>query len=202
MLMAEKRDFKFDKIASSYDNRRGTKILNRFYRPLVEQVNVVPGAALLDVGCGTGTILRYISDKTAIQGYGIDIEENMIAEAKKKCPDMNIQVSSCDNTPFDNQQFDAITACLAYHHFSDKKGFAKEAARILKPEGILYIADPRFPWLIRKTINGLVKLFHVVGFFGTPQEIFENFREYGFQLVGVHKDGFAQVVKLGLVRYC
>jgi len=194
--MPEKRDFKFDKMASSYDDGRGRKILNRFYRLLLEQVDIEPGAVVLDVGCGTGTILRRLADKAAIRGYGIDIEENMIAEAKKKCPEMDIQVSSCEHTPFDNQQFDAITACLAYHHFSDKKGFAKETVRILKPGGILYIADPRFPWLIRKTINGILKLFRVVGFFGTPQEIFENFREYGFQLVDVKRRGIAQVVKL------
>jgi len=54
----------------------------------------------------------------------------MIAEAKMKCPDVNIQVSTCEHTPFYNQQFDAITACLAYHHFADKKGFAREMARI------------------------------------------------------------------------
>ena len=176
------RDIKFDKMASSYDKGSKSKILDWFYRPLLDQVEVKPGMALLDVGCGTGTILHRISEKVAIQGYGIDLEEKMIAEAKKKCPDMDIQVASCDKTPFDDHQFDTITACLAHHHFSDKKGFAREAARILKPGGKLHIADPRFPWLVRKTINGILKLFRVVGFFGSPQEIFDNFREYGFQL--------------------
>lgn len=167
---------------------------------LLEQVNVEQGAAVLDVGCGTGTILQRISEKTAIAGYGIDVEANMIVEAKKKCPDMDIQVSACEHTPFDNQQFDVITACMAYHHFSDKKGFAKEAARILKPGGVLYVADPRFPWIIRKVINGMAKLFRVTGFFGTPQEIYTNFREYGFQLDGFEYDGYAQVIKLKLAN--
>jgi len=192
------RDFKFDKMASTYDDHIGGKYLERFYRLLLSHVNIEPGSTVLDVGCGTGTILRRLADKSDIQGFGIDIEEKMIDIAKRKCPDMNIQISSCENTPFHDQQFDAITACLAYHHFSDRKGFAKEAARILKPGGTLYIVDPRFPWLIRKVMNGAFKLFRVVGFFGTPQEIYENFREYGFRLESFKHDGFAQVICMKL----
>lgn len=194
--MPGNKDFKFDKRASVYDDSFEGKLSGKFYRLLLGQVNVEPGSAVLDVGCGTGTILWNIAKKTPISGYGIDIEEKMIAEAKKKCPDMDIRISSSENTPFKNQQFDVITACMAYHHFSDKKGFAKEAARILKPNGMLYISDPCFPRLVRKSINGLLKLFHIAGFFGTPQEIFENFQEYGFRLVDVKYDGYAQVVKL------
>jgi len=140
LFMPENRNFRFDKMASSYDDGFKGKILDTFYRLLLEQVSIEPGAVLLDVGCGTGTILRRLSEKTELQGYGIDIEEKMIAEAKRKCPDMNIQVSTCEHTPFYNQQFDAITACLAYHHFADKRGFAREMARILKSDGSCWAA--------------------------------------------------------------
>ena len=64
--MPEKRDFKFDKMASIYDDGHGSKILNKFYRLLLEQEDIEPGAVILDVGCGTGTILRQLADKTVI----------------------------------------------------------------------------------------------------------------------------------------
>ena len=198
MAESKDRDFKFDKMAASYDAGFKGKVLDKFYALLVEQVDVRPGMTVLDVGCGTGTLLRRLSDKAPMHGYGIDIEKEMIAEAQKKCPDMVIQLSSCENTPFSDDQFDVITACLAYHHFADKQGFAKEAARILKRGGSLYIAEPRFPRLVRKAINSLIKQLHIVGYLGSPQEIYDTFRGEGFVMVGVYRDGYAQVVKLRL----
>ncbi len=187
--------FQFDKRAANYDEVEG-KISARFYKLLLEQVTLQEGAAVLDVGCGTGTILRRMADLCPINGYGIDVEQNMVTEAKKKCPEMEVLVSKCEDTPFADQTFDVLTVCMAYHHFDDKKGFAKEAARILKENGCLYIADPRFPFVIRKTINGVLRVFRVTGFFGTPEEIYENFREYGFVLNKVTAKGYAQVCLL------
>ena len=67
----------------------------------------------------------------------------MITVAKSKYPKMDFQLSRCEDMPFESQSFDILIACMAYHHFSDKEGFAKEAARVLKPNGVLYIADSR-----------------------------------------------------------
>jgi len=129
--MKETKDFRFDKMALSYDGGFAGKLSKKFYKLLLNQIELHQGAAVLDVGCGTGTILRNLGKIADIDGYGIDIEENMIAEAKKKCPGMNICVSDCTDTPFDDKKFDATTACMSFHHFGDKNGFAKEAARTL-----------------------------------------------------------------------
>ena len=139
-----------------------------------------------------------VSDTYAIAGYGIDIEENMIAVAKEKCPQMSFSVAECDKLPFGSQTFDAVVACMAYHHFGNKEGFAREAARVLKPGCILYIADPRFPWLFRKMINGVLFLVRVTGEFLGPEEIKTRFAKYGFIGVGSAAKGYAQVVKLKL----
>ena len=189
------KDFSFEKRATKYDKRVG-KISGRFYRLLLEQVKLFPGARVLDAGCGTGTVLRRMADVCEIDGYGIDSEENMVAEARKKCPDMSIQTSRCEATPFKNQYFDAITSCMAYHHFADRAGFAKEAARLLKPGSCLYIADPRLPFIIRKTLNGFFRTINVAGRFDTPQELFEHFSGYGFVPDGFVFNGYAQVVTL------
>jgi ubiquinone/menaquinone biosynthesis C-methylase UbiE len=194
-MSKEVKDFSFDKQAAKYDDRAG-KISNRFYSLLLQQVELFLGAVVLDMGCGTGTVLRRMADSCEIIGYGIDAEENMVAEARQKCPDMNIQISRCEDTPFENQYFDVITVCMAYHHFADRAGFAKEAARLLKPGGRLYIADPRLPFIIRKILNGLFKLVNVAGHFDKPQELYGHFGEYGFEPVGFVINGYAQVTIL------
>ena len=194
--MRNDKDFKFDNLASSYDEGFAGKQSKIFYELLLSQLKVEEGATVLDVGCGTGTILKRINETAGICGYGIDSEEKMIAVAKQKCPDMDIQVADCAKTPFGNEQFDIITACMAYHHFSDKKGFAKEAARIIKPGGRLYIADPRFPFILRKLLNFSLQVFKTAGFFGSAKEIGDFFTQYGFTVVNVSVYKYALCITL------
>jgi len=189
------RDMNFDKSAARYDGAFGGAS-RKFYRLLLSQVELRQDATVLDVGCGTGVILHSMADACPINGYGIDMSENMIEQAKQKCPEMKIQVSRCEETPFDDNTFDVITACMAFHHFSDKAGFVKEAARIIKPGGCVYIADPRFPLLVRKTMNAFFKLIRVAGAFFTPDEISKAFSVCGFVPDGFSNDGYAQVVKM------
>lgn len=196
VTMRNTKNFKFDKRASSYDEGFEGKLSSRFYKLLLSQVELSAGATVLDVGCGTGTVLERLNKCGGIDGYGIDVEENMIGKAKLKCPQMSISVSDCTKTPFEDNKFDVITACMAYHHFTDRKGFAKEAARIIKHGGHLYITDPRFPWVVRRPLNLALKLHNIAGFFGTPEETVKTFSEYGFELVASNFDGYAQCVTL------
>ena len=149
----EKRDFKFDKRAGKYDDHFEGRMSRRFYELLYRYTGLKKGDRVLDVGCGTGTILKTFSEFENIEGHGIDVEPQMLSVARSKCPDMDIRECSCEDTPYGDSYFDTLTACMAYHHFPDKDAFAKEALRLLKPNGRLYIADPAFPHPVRKALN-------------------------------------------------
>lgn len=195
------KDFKFDKRASAYDDGFEGRFSKKFYRALLSQVKLQNGFTVLDVGCGTGQLLKVMFEAQNINGFGIDVEAEMIKVAKVKCPSMTIQVAVCEKTPFENASFDVMTACMAYHHFSDKAGFIREAARILKTSGCLYITDPCFPFLIRKTLNGVLRFLKITGKFFTPKEIEHDFSSCGFILEDAFYDGIVQVVKLRKTTY-
>lgn len=195
MNKAEK-DFDFSKRAEKYDEGFEGRLSQKFYAAILSQVKLESMNNVLDVGCGTGYLLKKLAGNCEINGYGIDVESNMIQVAQKQCPNMKIQLSACEKTPFDSDTFDVVTACMAYHHFSDKQGFSNEAARILKTGGYLYIADPYFPFLIRKGINGLSRLFKLAGKFFTSQEIADQFQECGFEFSNLYRKGYVQVVEL------
>ncbi|MBC3887950.1 methyltransferase domain-containing protein [Acetobacterium paludosum] len=199
-MHSRKKDVKFDRRASKYDEGFEGKLSQKFYDELLEQVGVESGFDVLDVGCGTGTVLKRISEKANIGGYGIDVEVNMIAQAKKKCPEMDIQLAGCEHIPFDDKSFDVLTTCMAYHHFEDKKKFAMEAARTLKANGCLYIADVRFPHMLRKLVNCILEHKGTVGRFCSPKEIAANFEEYGFIPVRDSTNRYVQVVVLKKVN--
>lgn len=192
----KERDFNFSERAEKYDDGFEGKFSQKFYNALLSQINLKSSKKVLDVGCGTGYLLRKLDDSYRIDGYGIDVEGSMVQVAKRQCPKMKIQQSTCEETPFDDNTFDLVIACMAYHHFSDKKGFANEAARILKTGGSLYIADPYFPFIIRKAINTLLRLLRIKGQFFTAQEIANQFKEYGFELSSSLRKGYVQVVEL------
>lgn len=194
--MLKNRDFKFDKRTSFYDAGFEGKFPQRFYKLLLDQIEPVNGMTVLDAGCGTGVVLKAMSGICEIEGYGIDIEEKMLAEAKAKCPGMSIILSGCVETPFENCKLYVITSCMAYHHFDDQNGFAKEAARIIKSGGRLFIADPRFPLIVRKPLNIALRLHKISGHFGTAKEISLVFEKYGFTLADVKFNKYAQCVKL------
>lgn len=192
----KQRDFSFSKRAASYDKGFEGKLSRRFYDLLQNEAELTDGMRVLDVGCGTGALLKRLCAKSNIDAHGIDADANMLAVAGRQCPNCSFRQAPAEEIPFDDGTFDVLTACMAYHHFSDKAGFAQEAARVLKPGGVLYIADPRFPFIIRKGLNGVLKLFEVVGAFLTAQEIAGRFSEYSFAFSGASHDGYAQVVKL------
>ncbi len=195
--------FSFGKRAEKYDYGFEGRFSQKYYDALLSKIEPQPDEAILDVGCGTGYLLRKIADRCKISGYGIDLEYNMVQVAKKRCPDMDIQQSICENTPFDDSTFHIVTSCMAYHHFFDQEGFAREAARILKTGGYLYIADPRLPFMIRKAINGLLNVLKITGNFCTVRETADRFIKYGFVLSGSFEKGCVQITELKkIATYC
>lgn len=111
--MSEKSDFRFDKKAAKYDDSYEGKLSEKFYTLVNENVQLTDGMEVLEMGCGTGTILHRLSQRCSISGYGIDAEEKMLEQAGSKCPDMEILNCTCDHTPFEVSKFDVIAACLS-----------------------------------------------------------------------------------------
>ena len=51
---------------------------------LLEEIQAERGERVLDVACGNGTLLGMLAEKFGIAGYGADISEKMIENARRK----------------------------------------------------------------------------------------------------------------------
>lgn len=193
----EKSRDSYNRKANNYDDTFDGKFTEKFKKLLLEEIVLGENNSVLDVACGNGTFLKMLSNKFNIKGYGIDISEKMIENAVMKCPDMIFKISSCDQIPFEDEMFDAITVCAAYHHFPDVKAFAKEVNRILKSHGKLYIAEVYYPFIIRAICNPFVPLSKAgdVKFY-SPKEIKNTFETYGFKQIDLKISGHVQIIAM------
>lgn len=148
----------YQKIADRYDDTFEGMYTLDFKNLLLKTVQIPNGGQVLDVACGNGRLLAMLSEKHRFSGCGVDLSDNMVENAARLNPDMIFRQASCDALPFPDERFDVLTVCAAYHHFPDVASFAKEAFRVSKPSGRLYIAEIYYARLLRILCNPLIRL--------------------------------------------
>jgi SAM-dependent methyltransferase len=88
-----------------------------------------PVSVALDVGCGTGQSTVALAE-IAERIIGIDPSVDMLKHAVQH-PRVEYQQSAAERIPFDDSQFDLITAAQAYHWF-EHDAFLAESYRLLR----------------------------------------------------------------------
>ncbi len=132
----------------------------------LDLVKIDPRDAILEVGCGTGTLTLAAKRRAGPESrvFGIDPAPDMIETAKHKALknglDVEFKQGLLEAIPFPDNTFDIVLSSAMMHHVpageTQRKGIA-EAFRVLKPGGQFLIVDlepPRtFPM---KEITGLL----------------------------------------------
>lgn len=95
----------------------------------------------LDVGCGTGETDALLGDFGELQG--VDIAEELIAEARTRNPGVRYAHYDGRTLPYEDGTFDLAFAICVIHHVSpaQRPAFAGEMARVLRPGGIAAIVE-------------------------------------------------------------
>jgi ubiquinone/menaquinone biosynthesis C-methylase UbiE len=112
-----------------------------------------PGEAVLDVGCGTGTLAMVARLRVGETGSvtGIDPSVQLLTRARRKAArrglEINFQLGVIEQLPFPDQSFNVVLSTLMMHHLPDdlKRQGLVEIARVLKPGGRLLVVDVRRP---------------------------------------------------------
>jgi MPBQ/MSBQ methyltransferase len=102
------------------------------------------GATLLDVGCGIGGSSRILARDYGFAVTGVTISPKQVARAKELTPpDLNARflVDDAMDLSFPDESFDVVWSIEAGPHMPDKAVFARELLRVLKPGGVLVVAD-------------------------------------------------------------
>ncbi|APB33731.1 delta(24)-sterol C-methyltransferase [Gloeomargarita lithophora Alchichica-D10] len=103
-----------------------------------------PGTQVLDVGCGIGGSSRILAQDYGFDVTGITISPQQVKRAQALTPaglPVRFQVDDALALSFPEASFAVVWSVEAGPHMPDKAQFARELLRVLKPGGILVVAD-------------------------------------------------------------
>jgi len=129
----------YDNIAGRYDDVWGSRF-ESVARSIRERVSLVPGESLLDIGTGTGIVLRSFTS-TATRLTGCDRSIGMIDIARSRVPAGRFVAADAVTLPFRDASFDAVTASFVLSHLGSHEAGLAEARRVLKPGGRFTMAS-------------------------------------------------------------
>lgn len=108
---------------------------------LVGRVVAGGGAHVLDAGCGTGRIARYLVDR-GLSVVGVDLSPGMLAMARRDHPDLELHEGSLTALPLADGSVDGVVFWYSLIHLSDEElpVALAEAVRVLRPGGHVLLA--------------------------------------------------------------
>ena len=112
----------------------------------IETARVRPfgsGDRVLEVGCGTAALAAALAMRGA-DVVASDVSLRWLALARKRLENSPVQLVACaaEALPFGDEGFDVVAASDVIEHVEDPSRFVAEAARVLRPGGVLFLATP------------------------------------------------------------
>ncbi len=133
---------------------------------LIAELNLKGSEKCLDIGCGRGLLTVGIAKKlTTGKVIGLDHwQATFEYKYGRQMAENNVQIEGVANfveivdgdalkLPFETEQFDIITSSLVIHHVKDGNKAFNEMWRVLKPYGIIAIADIASPKITKEILD-------------------------------------------------
>ena len=107
---------------------------------ILDKYHLDKNAKLLDIGCGSGSAVDFLSKK-GLDAIGIDISEDIINEGKNKYGDINLMVMDAHSMDFEKKYFDIISIECSLSIMDDSRLVLSSCREILKDNGIILLGD-------------------------------------------------------------
>jgi ubiquinone/menaquinone biosynthesis C-methylase UbiE len=141
-----------DEMAKSLEARGRTPAQARLRRRFLKFVPVKSGERVLEVGCGTGVVVRDLAALVGRRGevVGVDASRRLLERARALCREsaggarIALRVADGGHLPFAAHRFDAALAVTVILHVADPLRVAREMTRVTRPGGRVGLQDQDF----------------------------------------------------------
>jgi SAM-dependent methyltransferase len=149
------------------------------------------GARILEGGCGRANKVKALAS-AGYSAIGVDFAEDSVKRARLTYPDLDIRQGDVRSLDFPDDHFDGYWSIGVIEHFWEGYGsILAEAARILRPNGFLFLTAPWLsPYRVRRASESL---YPVVDYQTEPEEFYQfalgraevagQITQHGFELV-------------------
>ena len=125
----------------------------RLRRRFLSLLRVRPGERVLEVGSGSGVVLRDLAPLAGRRGevVGVDPSREAVAIARRLCrehPQIRLRVADGLDLPFRAGRFDAALAVTVVLHVAEPERLVAELARAVRPGGRVGLQDQDFGTLV------------------------------------------------------
>ncbi len=142
-----------EQIIQALEVRGRTPSQRRLRRRFLRFVGIARGERVLEVGCGSGVVLRDLAAIVGPRGTvtGVDPSRHMIAAARRLCREQRtiaVRVADGIRLPFAANRFDAVLAVTVVLHVADPLALTREMARVTRPGGRVALQDQDFGTIV------------------------------------------------------
>ncbi|HEX2572238.1 MAG TPA: class I SAM-dependent methyltransferase [Polyangia bacterium] len=144
----------YDEFSSIYEAER---LHDGGYHAMIDSLEIdlalryVPGAHVLEAGCGTGLILRRLAP-VAARAVGVDLSAGMLRQAAAR--GLTVVQGSVTDLPFADASFDVVCSFKVLAHVEHIDRAVHELSRVTRPGGHLLLEFYN-PWSLRYLVKRL-----------------------------------------------
>jgi len=145
----------FNQQAQTYDVDKNGFHARQQYTAILEKIATLKFTNILDVGFGTGEILKQLSvNYPNVNYFGVDISEKMQWKAEEKLKGIaQLDLGDAEKLPYGNNLFELLICNDSFHHYPNPQRVISEFYRVIKKGGHLLVSDYWKPFPIRNLMN-------------------------------------------------